>query len=323
VDRLGRDGLTVVARQSWAARRAISKASVLIYSHGEDDLDLQLILLRGRTAPRIYLGHSLSLMKAGGVTEPALARAIAPVKAFRTWLVTRWDFVLCASEEERENFKLCYPMNPTDHRRALLGGGAHLDEWQIGARTPPKKQIYWFPTFRESEEDKTRLAETIAAVVGSPELRKWLVDHDYSFLIGSHINARKSTEDFAPPFFVAPLSRLVSDVRSSELLISDYSGVLYDFLLLERPQILFAFDFDAYTKKRVLYGDYQSRNFALHPRTTPELVDDIVSERWRAETLRIAANHHRTKSLPPPAESYARISVEEIARLTAPHESVA
>lgn len=291
-------------------------ATALIYSHGEDDLDLQLILLRGRTAPRVYLGHSLSLMKAGGVTEPALIEAIAPIRAFRTWLITRWDYVLCASEEERKNFKLCYPMNPVGEGSTGLGGGAHLDEWQIGASEKPKKQIYWFPTFRETQEDKRRLAETIGSVVGSSKLRRWLIDHDYSFLIGSHINAQMPLEGLSPPFGAAPLSRLVGDVRASELLISDYSGVLYDFLVLERSQILFAFDFDSYTKRRVLYGDYQSRDFALHPRTADELVDCIVSERWRDEKLTFAAKRHREKSLPPKAESYARISVSEIERLT-------
>jgi len=309
-------GLTVLPRQSFRARRAISAASVLIYSHGEDDLDLQLILLRGRTAPRIYLGHSLSLMKAGGVTEPALSQALAPIRVFRTWLVTRWDFVLCASEEERENFRLCYPMNPIGTGHAGLGGGAHLDEWQLGAQEEPKKQIYWFPTFRESTLDKTRLEETVAQVVSSPELRVWLMEQGYTFLIGTHINARRPTPEVAPPFQLAPLSRLVSDVRSSELLISDYSGVLYDFLLLERPQILFAFDFEEYTNKRVLYGDYMARDFALHPRTTRELIQDIVSERWRDPELMAAAKRHRERSLPPRAASYAKISVDEIARLT-------
>ncbi len=317
IERLRAEGLTVVRRQSWGARLAISRASALIYSHGEDDLDLQLILLRGRTAPRIYLGHSLSLMKAGGVTEPALARAVAPVRAFRTWLVTRWDFVLCASEEERENFRLCYPMNPVGHGHSGLGGGAHLDEWQIGARSSPKKQIYWFPTFRESKSANELLATTLKEVVSSEGLKSWLVDRGYTFLIGTHINAKSPIREISPPFEIASLSRLVSDVRSSELLISDYSGVLYDYLLLERPQILFAFDFDTYTKRRVLYGDYEARDFALHPRTTSELIHDIVTERWRDEALQRAARRHRLASLPPPAESYARISVEEIAKLTA------
>jgi CDP-glycerol glycerophosphotransferase (TagB/SpsB family) len=102
---------------------------------------------------------------------------------------------------------------------------------------------------------------------------------------------------------------LTADVTASELLISDYSGVVFDFLMLERPQILFAFDLAEYKKHRHLFGDYDALDFALHPRTTEALVDDLVSGRWQDPRLSEAASARRKLSLPPDVESYARRSL--------------
>ena len=48
-------GFRTAVRQSWQARLAISQAPCLIYSHGEDDLDLFLILLRLCVQRRIVI----------------------------------------------------------------------------------------------------------------------------------------------------------------------------------------------------------------------------------------------------------------------------
>lgn len=303
-------GVTVLLRGSWAARRAISQAPALLYSHGEDDLDLLLNLLRGRTSLRIYLGHCLSLLKAGGVADPVLRGSFAPFRALRIWLLTRWDIALCASEEELDNLKRTYPMN----HGFVLGGGAHLDEWKQGTREETQKRIYYFPTFRDTANDAAGLTRIIKEIVDSKRLRQWLLENGYEFLIGTHINGRVPALPLEPPFRPASLSHLVADIRVCELLISDYSGVLFDFLLLERPQILFAFDLPTYLKSRDLYLDYTTLDFGLHPRTSNELVEMITSGAWRSKELTAAAHARRKLSLPKDAESFAVESVLAIER---------
>lgn len=46
-------------------------------------------------------------------------------------------------------------------------------------------------------------------------------------------------------------------LRQVDILISDYSGTVYDFALLERPIIFFAPDYEEYTKTRPIYGSYK------------------------------------------------------------------
>ena len=44
----------------------------------------------------------------------------------------------------------------------------------------------------------------------------------------------------------------------SDLLISDYSNVIYEYSLLNRPIILYAYDLESYEKERGFYIDYNS-----------------------------------------------------------------
>ena len=313
---LAKEGIPVLTRGTWSARRAISQASALIYSHGEDDLDLFLLLLRGRTAFRIYLNHSLNLLKAGGVTDPQLKKASPLIRFIKLRLLTAFDALLCASEKERTNFKRSYPMQT---EKMHLGGGAHLDEWAKGLGRTPKKQIYWFPTFRDTPAGSAELEKNIERVCASTALQKWLLQNGYRLLIGSHINIGKNSDSslLSLPFVAAPLAHLVRDIRESELLISDYSGVVFDYLLLKRPQILFAFDLENYLKTRALYVKFSSLDFALHPRTADELVDALVLEKFRDPTLESAATRWREKTLPPYDSNFSKQSYASIRRLLA------
>lgn len=46
-------------------------------------------------------------------------------------------------------------------------------------------------------------------------------------------------------------------MRECDALITDYSGIFYDYLLLDRPMIFFAPDLEAYLEDRPLYFDYE------------------------------------------------------------------
>src|SRR5690606_6636438 len=156
------------------------------------------------------------------------------------------------------------------------------------------------------------LRQQVATVTSSTELRTWLETHQYSMLIGAHINDQKASLSLKPPFFDAPLGTLVQDIAESELLISDYSGVIFDFLILERPQIHFCFDEESYRKKRSLFLEPQSLDFALYAKTPAELVEAVTSEKWRTGELSQAARRFRNSHLPPHNKSYAAVSVKAI-----------
>lgn len=304
-------GVPAVRRHSWAARRAISTARVLIYSHGEDDLDLMASLVRGRSCLRVYLNHSLNFLKAGGVTDPHWNRGGFVARALRRWLLTDSDVILAASPAEIDTLRAAYPK-----RSVRLGGGAHLEAWRREATHPPVRRLYWFPTFRDTRAANQRLAEVISEVTSSDALRAWLIEHHYELFIGTHVNlAQRGLPQLSPPFFARSPRDLVSDVAASEVLVSDYSGIIFDYLLLERPQVHFAFDRDDYLKRRALFTGPEDMPFALHVDTLEGLVDTITSEAFRDERLLEAARKARAHYLPNESGDFAKASVRAIEEL--------
>ena len=292
---IGATGVHVLVRHSWAARRAISSAEVLVYSHGEDDLDAMMAWLRGRSALRCYLNHCLNLMKAGGVYEPGWGQQNCLVRGLRRWLITDCDRFYCASEVEMRNFERSYPMHQGKFR---YGGGAHLDDI-MAQRAPAGRRIYWFPTFRESPSARKRLLSVIREVVSSPRLQAWLLENDYEFFIGAHVNTTEAPLTLEAPFVRADPARLIRDLGSTEILISDYSSIVFDFMMYDRVPILFAFDLLDYQKSRYFYQDYETIDYALHARTVPELVEAIIAHTTQSSHLVTRLAHAKAQLLPP------------------------
>lgn len=61
----------------------------------------------------------------------------------------------------------------------------------------------------------------------------------------------------------------------SDILISDYSSVVWDYSILERPILCFAYDYDTYMSKRGTYADLNQIFFGGIIKTQEELIDRI------------------------------------------------
>ena len=67
----------------------------------------------------------------------------------------------------------------------------------------------------------------------------------------------------------------------TDLLITDYSSIIFDYAILGRPMIFFPWDLDKYKKERAFYFDYE--DFVPGPIcfSTEELVEKILSvDKW-------------------------------------------
>ncbi|MDD7642161.1 MAG: CDP-glycerol glycerophosphotransferase family protein [bacterium] len=107
-----------------------------------------------------------------------------------------------------------------------------------------KKVVLWAPTFRGNaatpEIVDMAFLERLREALGED----WLVITKLHPHLQKHVgedDCRIPTEQLLP----------VTDV-----LISDYSSVIYDFLLLERPIVFYAPDLDYYVKEEQFYIDY-------------------------------------------------------------------
>lgn len=123
--------------------------------------------------------------------------------------------------------------------------------WKTHPEAAGRKIAVWAPTFR-GNAGQPRL-EGLEAIRQAAEALK----DEWFFVIKAHphidrheriSNSEIPTEELFP----------VADV-----LITDYSSVLFDYLLYRKPLVLFAPDLEEYEKKRGFYIDYRSIPFPL------------------------------------------------------------
>ena len=311
-------GHPTLRRGTFAARWAIMCAPVIIYSHGEDDLDAALILLRGRTGLRIYLNHSQNHIKAGEYHTARYASLTGLQKRFYEWRVTDFDYLLASSERERANFALSYP-HLAD--RILLGGGAHCDELLARCTDPPGRSLFYFPTFRDTPLGRTALDRVLRSLVKSERLRDWLLAEGLTLHIGAHINSDDLGVTVEHPFEIVPVSRIKEGIYDCQAFISDYSGLLADFLSFDRPTIFFPFDREDYLRFRRLYVPYDTLAHGPVVTSADELIELLVSNRWRDPAPWAERRQFwRSEIFPTMEPVYAATTYRTIAALVSPRQ---
>jgi CDP-glycerol glycerophosphotransferase len=315
-------GVRVLRRNSWQARLALERAPVLIYSHGISDLDHVLPRVLRLRGLKIHLNHSLNQLKMPRRPPPASLSKMQQKSASR---IDQFDYLLASSERERLNFLQSFP---GAEERIVLGGGAHLDPYMHARTRAPGRSLVYFPTFRETKAASMRLEGQIAQLSQHPKLRAWLAQEDYQLLIVSHVNrpARAHDEPQLPDAHVRIVdpADVLTSVLQAALLISDYSGILCDFLVLDRPTIFFAFDKADYLEVRSLYVDYDAFAYGPQAGTVDQLVELIVSGEFR-NTAAYEATRRRWQAefFPVLEPVYTRATQHTIDKLLAAHNAAA
>jgi hypothetical protein len=265
-------GAKVRTRNSWAARRAIDAADVLAYSHGPSDLD-HLLLRHFRVGGlRVHLNHCMSHVKTWG-SHPQTA---LPDGVLRAPPSDAFDYMLASSERERRNLQRSFAGAGA---RIVLGGGAHLDPFMAARGQPTKRTIVYFPTFRDTPTGTAALDRAVRALATDQRLHAYLERDDFELCIVGHVNTRGAEERAAGHARVrfATAQHLLDELLGSAALISDYSGVICDYLALCRPLAFFPFDKAEYLRTRELYVSYDELVCGPEVHDVPALVELIVS----------------------------------------------
>lgn len=122
-----------------------------------------------------------------------------------------------------------------------------------------KKVILYAPTFREYSKDTGN-----NCILESPldliTLQKDL-GRDYIFLLRAHYEVVKifgvTDNDFVRNVSAYPdLNELM---LVSDILVSDYSSIFFDYSILGRPMLPYCYDYDEYASKRGLYFDIREK----------------------------------------------------------------
>lgn len=110
-------------------------------------------------------------------------------------------------------------------------------------------------------------------------LSNFLVKVNAHLFLKLHPAESKSIKiDILPPniFVISPEKDLNEVLSNFDMLVSDYSGCIIDFLLLNRPIILFNYDYSEYSRNHGLYSYYKILIEDVDVSTeVPELVNRI------------------------------------------------
>ncbi|WP_287565318.1 CDP-glycerol glycerophosphotransferase family protein [Parabacteroides sp.] len=128
-----------------------------------------------------------------------------------------------------------------------------------------KKVILYAPTFRESMVDEK------GNFISSPpiDFDKWEQCLSFGFVVlfraHSAVNKILNVQSNSFLIDVSMFDCLNDLMLVSDILISDYSSIFFDYSIMDKPMLCFAYDYDCYNRERGLYFDIRK-----------ELSDEII-----------------------------------------------
>src|SRR5699024_9654798 len=73
---------------------------------------------------------------------------------------------------------------------------------------------------------------------------------------------------------------------AADILISDYSATIFDYSILEKPIICFAYDYKQYSEERGLYIDFKKELPSGIVNTQEEVVEKIKTMNYKEECIK-------------------------------------
>ncbi len=141
-----------------------------------------------------------------------------------------------------------------------------------------KKAVLYAPTYREY--GKTRLFPF--PDMDQERLERWLKENRTLLCIRTHIEEKEETRPYTGKWVVDIGTDVVEDITeylpAFDALITDYSSVYIDYLLLDRPIIFLPYDKEQYLKARGMNFSYDT----VTPGAKPDSLENFLLELYHA-----------------------------------------
>ncbi len=258
------------------------RARVVFYVMG--GADIPFVAFSQKTVT-IQLWHGIPIKRIG-ITQKCGDNRCFSFDGFLE--IPRYTYWICSSAIDRNSTALCSEL-PIDR---VMVTGYPRNDYLIEQKKAPsseildcfpylrKKIILYAPTWRENSKtqffpfDDFRLEE----------ITVFLETNDAYLLLRSHrmddIAARAEKNRYGALTggrVIAATSDVFEDVQELlpfvDILISDYSGIWVDYLLLDRPLIFVPYDLEEYEKKPGLLYNYQHITPGPKVSTNEELIE--------------------------------------------------
>lgn len=214
-------------------------------------------------------------------------------KSFGNGFDEKFDYIFIEGKKESDLLKKAWD---TDGNEFKLTGLPRNDELinfnnekskrlKIKIGIPEKKKVILYaPTYREYFRDSTMSTYFVPPI----NFDKWYCNlgDDYVLLLTAHYEVQKllnvpKNHPFVINAFKYPY---INDLLIvSDILISDYSSIIFDYSILNRPIISFAYDYEIYKNNRGLYCGYDNLFYKGIDASEDSVIEHIKNIKYEDE----------------------------------------
>lgn len=243
----------------------------------------------------VQLWHAAGAVKKFGLMDPATAQRSGRSKKRFEEVYKRFHFVAVGSEKMASIFKASFNISDDnilrtgiprtdlffdgDEKEKLI---KRLINFYPGVGTGGKKVIMYAPTFRDGELKSQQVELDLE------RMRQELSD-DYVLFLRLHpaVSSKLALDDYEGFVYnVSSYHDINHLLLITDILISDYSSIPFEFALLERPMIFHAYDLEPYSFSRGFWEDYKGNMPGPVTKTTEEIIDAIKADQFSFEKIR-------------------------------------
>jgi len=266
--------------------RAIFHLATCSYLVRETDVASPPLYVRPETRV-VQLWHAAGAFKKFGLD---IKNRSDDLIKYRITDAERWDILLCSSECVKGIFANAFHI---DERKIYIDGLPRNDllfhsvgqEFKIKSKlglSTNKKIILYAPTFRDDHSGNKIFKEVIYT------MQEELSD-GYEVCVRLHPS---SSSAFTLPIGVVDCSSYDSVeelLTVTDILVTDYSSIIFDFSCLRRPMFFYVPDLSSYIKDRDFYFEYENFVPGLIAYAPSTLIDGIKKSNfceWRKKIIK-------------------------------------
>lgn len=194
----------------------------------------------------IHLTHGINFLKKGDMKSSVYNNNLTRLYAYN-------ENLLEAKLEEVESYQLKY--NPYLLPR---------HEYLLKSEQKPNNEIVWFLTWRKYKStDAAEFQKYIEYILTSNELKEVLKKNKLKLKLVIHHLSKMVLEDLEDEQITIVYQNdidFTEEILHSKMVITDYSSVVFEYALLNKPIIFFAPDKDLYDEERGFYIEYNDEN---------------------------------------------------------------
>lgn len=232
----------------------------------------------------VQLWHAVGAVKQFGLRDPSVQHRSKRAKKRFLDVYRRFHYVVTGSERMATIFKESFQLEDQQLIRTgvprtdfffdkVAQAQTTQDFYQQFPELKDKKIMLYAPTFRDDDLHASAIALDLDALYHA------LFSENYVLILKLH-PAVTMTEDFEQKFpgFVYQIQNgfhINELLLITDLLITDYSSIPFEFSFLRKPMIFFAYDLEEYAAQRGFWEDYATSMPGPVVSTTKELIENI------------------------------------------------